>query len=340
MTMRSNPIQLFAVAVVLLAVVPGVDAQTSVNEFARSMGLQLGFGEEDLAKLDAGKVVTRQFKKEEKKELAVALASLLPASVPRVTTEFKARKPLDADRTILAKGVLEGPVTAESFAALELPTKELEKLAGKKAGAEFNFSKEELAQLAESVEGKSSKPERQSAAMEAYREILAGRVQAYQSQGLSGIAPYRHGKSESHPQSDLRGALPTKIEVIATQAPEFNRWLSEYPRAGKAGFSQFIWLLQVLNGRPAVILAHRAEDAADDVTFLMQRDFYVGHTFDALQIISGVVPAGEGASILFYTNLTFTEQVAGFASGAAHGIGRKIMTKEIVQLFEAVKSTL
>ena len=96
--------------------------------------------------------------------------------------------------------------------------------------------------------------------------------------------------------------------------------------------------MQELVGRPAVVLAHRAQNEGTQVQFLLQRDFFVGHTFDALQILMGVVPAGEDQCVLFYTNLTFTEQVTGFASSAAHGIGRKIMTGEILELFEAVKA--
>jgi hypothetical protein len=32
---------------------------------------------------------------------------------------------------------------------------------------------------------------------------------------------------------------------------------------------------------------------------------------------------------VLYTNRTYTEQVAGFGSGAAHAIGRKIMSAEV-----------
>lgn len=310
-----------------------------LNPFARGLALELGFDEAHLAKIEAGELVAQKFRKEGEKELAVLIAALLPASLPEVVSEFKSLDPLSADKTILAWGPLEGAVTAESFAKLELPPEELAKLADDDVDEEFNLSQQELAQLARSLAGKKGK-NREPAAMQTYREILAGRVGAYQSRGLAGIAPYRHGSDESTPRADLEGAQPPPSGLIAKQAPEFLTWLREYPTAGEASFSEFRWQLQELNGRPAVVLAHRAEHQGAELAFFMNRDFYVGHTFDALQTLSGVVPSGPDQSVLFYVNLTYTEQVTGFASGAAHGIGRKIMKGEIVTLFESVRKVL
>ena len=85
--------------------------------------------------------------------------------------------------------------------------------------------------------------------------------------------------------------------------------------------SEQLWLLQEINGRAAVITA--------------QRDFHVMHDFDALQIVVGALPFGDG-SLILYGNRTYTEQVAGFASGAAHKIGRGMLISEVEKLATAV----
>ena len=130
--------------------------------------------------------------------------------------------------------------------------------------------------------------------------------------------------------------------MLAREAPSFYRVLAGGLKGpGGAGVgpseveSRLLWLLQEINGRPAVVLAHRMLGKDSGNAFLAQRDFYVAHTFDALQVIVGCYGMTEG-SILFYTNRTYTEQVAGFGSSAAHAIGRKMMTAEVVALFEAV----
>jgi hypothetical protein len=49
-------------------------------------------------------------------------------------------------------------------------------------------------------------------------------------------------------------------------------------------------------------------------------------------------PFGED-TLIFYTNRTFTDQVAGFGSGTKHTIGRKMMLGEVVKLFESIRAS-
>ncbi len=315
-------------------------APVEINTVARRIATQIGFDAKDVDRVESGAVLTRQLRKEGEKELNVALFALLPLTAADAQARFKADTMLEADKTILDWGTIGDKVSAASFAKLRLPADELSKLAGSDVEDDFNLSSAELALLAKRKAAVKSEADRKNAAMEAYREILAGRTTAYRTQGLAGVMPYQHGSDTSSPRQDLESALPKNPGVVLEQAPDFYKYLHEYPKGGAVGSEKLVWLLQVLNGRPAVILAHRAESQEPNVTVLVQRDFYVGHTFDALQVLAGLVPVGEGESALFYTNATFTEQVAGFGSSVAHGVGRKIMTKEILALFEAVRSGL
>ena len=315
-------------------------ARVEVNTAAREIAKQVGFGPEDVAKVESGEVLTRQLRDEAKKELSVVLFALVPITAAEAQERFKTDAMLEADTTILDWGTIGDNVSGATFAKLRLPADELAKLAGKDVDDDFNLSGDELALLEKRKSAAKSDADRKNAAMETYREILAGRVNAYRSKGLAGVMPYKHGSDESSPRKDLESALPVKGGVVQREAPGFYDYLHGYPNGGSAANAKLVWLLQVLNGRPAVILAHRAESPGDNATVFAQRDFFVGHTFDALQVLGGLVPVGEHESALFYTNSTFTEQVAGFGSGAAHGIGRKIMTKEILGLFEAVKKGL
>ena len=65
----------------------------------------------------------------------------------------------------------------------------------------------------------------------------------------------------------------------------------------------------------------------------------MAHTFDTLQVVTAVF-AFEGESLAVYTNRTYTEQVAGFGSAAAHRIGRGIMEGEVRTLFASVRQAL
>ena len=126
--------------------------QGTLNEFGRSLAAELGFSKGDIKSVEKGEVATRKLRKEGEKELAIVLMALLPASAGHVIERSKEFEPLTADRTIHSWGKLEAPITAESFALLELPDEELEKLAGDDPDEEFNFSADELGRLDRSVD--------------------------------------------------------------------------------------------------------------------------------------------------------------------------------------------
>ncbi len=325
---------------------------------ARRVAEELGFGDDQLAKLLAGEIVSHRFHKEDKKELAVTVAALSPQSVGVVFDQLKSQGFLHVDRTILASGEIDSvsPV-ADDFRELVLPAAEIEKLVNVEPGTDFNLSSEEIASLSDVSIRLREAPahERADAVMQRFRELLADRVRAYQTQGVAGVAGYARKRGTADPAQDLASAVPLKTGLLAREAPGFYRALADYPRGsgprgsgpkGPGGAadveaassevdSRFMWFLQEINERPAVVLAHRIVGRDGGNAFLAQRDFYVAHTFDALQVIVGCFGMTEG-SVLFYVNRTYTEQVAGFGSSAAHAIGRKIMTGEVVTLFEAV----
>ena len=70
-----------------------------------------------------------------------------------------------------------------------------------------------------------------------------------------------------------------------------------------------------------------------------ERQFYVGQSYNSLQILYGLVPTA-GKTIVFYLNRTSTDQVAGFPTGTRHSLGRKIMEKEVRRPLEEVLASL
>jgi hypothetical protein len=316
-----------------------------LSPFAKEVAKTLRYSDADVRKVLAGELVIHQMNDETKKELALTAAVEAPRSPQVIFADMQSRAFFEVDRTIHAWGSIEKfPVTAESLAKLVMPDAELDALLGVRPGSDFNLSEAEIVSLqatAKRLKGR-TKVERRNGIMQTYRELLAARVNAYRNGGLDGIAPYHRGRKFSYPARDLAGALPAPDSPIARHAPEFYRRLRQKPidatfRSDAQGVEdRFLWVLQELNGRPAVVLAHRVVSLDGGEAFMAQRDFYVSHTFDALQVLVGVLPNGPDESIIIYANRTYTEQVAGFASGAAHSIGRKIMTKEVQTLFESI----
>ncbi len=99
------------------------------------------------------------------------------------------------------------------------------------------------------------------------------------------------------------------------------------------------WAVYDIQDRPTVVLIHRMFGRVGGGAFLLVRQFYVGQSYNSLQIMVGIMPVAEG-TLCFYINRTSTDQVAGFGSGAAHRIGRKVLKKEVITLFESARESL
>jgi hypothetical protein len=312
------------------------------SEQIRRVGKNLGFQKSDLDRLLKGEIVSRDLNEGSKKELAVAVAIIIQAPFAEVFDRLEQGAVDEVDKTILAHGTIpEGGVDAESFASLNLDASELDKLLQVKPGSDFNLSSAEIERLQGIAKASASAAAQQQrlAIAQGYREILAGRVNAYRKGGVSAIAAYTRGKDEAQPAQELALALD-EMQHLAERAPGFYQAFENFPASTSPSIANQIgWQIQSVQERPTVVLSHRAIERHQDHAIVGRRNFYVGQSFNSLQIIAGAFAYGE-QTLVFYTNRTFTDQVAGFGSSAAHKIGRKMMLGEIEKLFSAVRDAL
>ena len=219
---------------------------------------------------------------------------------------------------------------AFSFAGMDLPEDVLQRLVDNPADT-FNMSKDESDRVAEAAEhGKAQ-------ALAAYRDVLSARAKAYWEQGIAGIAAY-DGKGRS-PQVDLRHANDAARELVSNPAvlAEIDAVPSKSP--GKAEHRLY-WAIQKGRDRAAPVLNHRILYAQNDGEVSIERRFYSGYDYDSLQIVVGILPVSEDRCAVFYTNHTYTAQVAGFGGGVKRSVGRKLMQKELVAEMERAQQAV
>ena len=303
-------------------------AQLDAAEVAKG----LGYDKEDRDKLLSGEIVSHQLGHEEKDELAATVAMLLKSGVPALFEHMKKGDVFEVDKTVLSHGVIsERPATAASLSGLKLDPKELEKLAKVEAGSTFNLSSAEIKAIRDATRGGAI------AVANAYRTALAARVEAYRKGGVGAIAAYDRGGKQSSPAEELQHANE-QMKVLAKAVPDFYRAIVNYPKDPLKGFTnEYSWSVQQVQDRPTAVLIHRMFGVRDGGAFLISRQFYAGQSYNVLQVGVGLLPVKQG-TVVFYTNRTFTDQVAGFGSGAAHKIGRRMMVKEVEKLFESIRT--
>jgi len=324
------------------------DTPTSSSEVEQCMNY-LGYNETDIRELLKGEIVSGWLPAGAENELAVSVAMLMPASLEEVFDLLRGSKMLEIDpRTVNFYDLGTKAVNKYAFAGVEFAAGEVEEVARLlrvEPGSVFNLSTSEISRLKSVAEHfKVREAEKstilQQATVAEYRQILMDRYEAYLKGGLAAIESYdRGGGTHADPAKEL--ALEAAICTLMQRfMPDFYRAFVDYPEYSLNDIEhQFLWVKKLVHDRPAFILAHRMHRFMPDYAVMTERQFYVGHTYNSLQIIVGSVPV-KGGTLLFYQNRTFTDQVTGFASSIKHRIGRELMRDRIVTKFKEMRRSL
>jgi len=302
-----------------------------------------GFDDQQRSDLLAGKIVTADFDEGSDKEMSILVALKAPLSLPEMREAWRNIRVLDADQDLLSMGRIDlDQDPAEALAGIELTADEgdeIRGLLGVKPGSDFNLSAAEIARFVALAERFSSRGcERdavcRSAINDTYRSVLAERLAAYREGGLEAVATYaRGGGKVANPADEMRLAA-AQMPLLRKHAPEiYQAWL-DYPRAQPEGSRhQFLWLKRIAEGRPTFVLTHRAIYETYDAIFSAERHFYVGQSYNSLQMAAYTAALGP-ESIYLLLNRTSTDRVAGFGTSAKKAVGRSMVRKALVGTFE------
>lgn len=334
--MRNHFLNTVVRAVVAVALGMGllVSAPAQTAPTPADVGKALGFTEAEIARIKNGEIVTRDLKEGSDKELAGVLAALFKKPVAELADIALEGKMLETDPTIRSYRAWAPETSAdEAFANLALDAKEADEAtlySRAAAGSKLNLSAEEIEPF------KKLKPDQVNSAL---RAQLKARYEAYRKSGLNGIAPYaRSGKSTALPAEEL--TLAIKETMTAARRDDYFQALLNYPANTLKNMEhRFYWFKQEVEGRPTLILAHRASLRGEKAALLTEEQYYVSHSYNS-NFIAGGCLAVEGGTMVFYVNRSFTDQVAGMGGGLKHGIGRKQMLSEVAANLERIRGKL
>jgi hypothetical protein len=279
---------------------------------------RLGLSPDSIERVKKGEVVIQEIEASSDKDLTMALVAAFAAPLSKVEEFVSTEQMAKLSTVTISRGEID--TTTFSLAAMELPDDVLASLVKDPAGT-FFMSKDEAARVEQAAkQGKAQ-------ALAAYREVLSARAKAYWEGGLAAIEPYA-GKGRS-PKVDLGHANEAAKKLVST--PAVLAALGAIPaRADDSAVHTLEWAVQKGRDQAAPILSHRILYTADDAVVVVDRRFYSGYDYDALQILAGGLPASEDRTAVVYTTHTYTAQVAGFGGGAKRSIGRKLMSKELI----------
>ena len=293
----------------------------------------LGFKPEDEDKLLSGKIITVNLPETSDKMLAEAFAIYAPIYAYKIADLALSERVFKGDAQVMASGRID-PLKIEASLSkakfTEADAEEQKQLTSFSGGEAFNLSSEEIAKLKAYV--KSGKTSAKALSI-VYRDILAGRINAYLKSGIQGVAPYDRGNgANTSVASDL--IAMTKASHLAKDAPGLYRSFLEYPKDQSPHLKHgFFWVKRKVQGRPAFVLEHRILENSPAGIIILRREFFVGHSYNAAQAISGAYTISNKGTLIFSTLRSTSDQV----DGTRHAAARKVMRDEIVTRFENMR---
>ncbi|UZR27531.1 hypothetical protein [Methylococcus mesophilus] len=306
---------------------------------------RVGIAQADVARLQKGEIVSYSVAESGSKSLATGIAMVLKTAPARIVDVVKRGELVARDPDVKARGVVPTGAGVEAFAKFAYTPAEADEardLLNVHPGSDFNLSAAEMAGFAALKASLDTDDDKAvvEAVSRQYRSVLAARMQAYRSKGLAGIAAYDRGDGEkADPAADLTD-FARSSKLLGDQFPDLQKALLRFPAEMPADVdNSFGWANRTVQGRPTPILVHRIIYARNDGAILLQRAFYVGHSYNVSQIFAGTVPYQDGALVL-YSVRSSTDQVSGVGEALKHSIGRKQMEKEMIKKFQALKASV
>lgn len=337
---NKTAIYLFCRGIILVLGLSGV-VSIHAADIPDPQALIQQFGiEQQLENLDKGETVSFDVAENSEKELAAGVVMFVMATPSQLIKFIKQDKLASIDTDVVAHGVItkqSGLDAFKNFGFSAKQSKEAEDFLEAESGNDFNLSDQEVGAIKAIKAGDATAT--REAASQGYRNILLQRWEAYQKNGLNGIATYSRDGAAADPAMELRNAT-MQSKVLEHYFPSlYKAWLN-YPEALPAGAEeQFFWLNRTVEKRPTAILGHRMILESDSGAVILARQYYVGHSYNSSQLSIGCLPYKSG-SLIFYANRTSTDQVAGMGSSLKHSIGREQMRAEIVKRLKKVQQLL
>ncbi len=218
---------------------------------------------------------------------------------------------------------------------------ELQKLLEVEPGDEFNLDRQEIKKLQhlhEEIKAHDRSTLYQHAE-KTFQNIIFKRFQSYYERGLPGVDPYLRDKNLMiYPGQILRETL-YKSNILNQNFPQMVEQLQKSPKNSVPKFQHHFYYKQIINGRPAFVLAHRLYRSYSNTELIVERQFYVSHSYNAAQIVDWLIPH-QGGTLVGSVNETFNDKIKGLLSGIAREVAESILKNKIKDYFQNVNSHL
>lgn len=320
-------------AVVTAALVTFLAQRIDAQPTAAQVLSEMHWSQDDQSRVLDGEFVMTDVSVISPRDLSVRMAFLVKLSPDELFRRVLAGDFIGTDPQVVSSGEIIGAGSLSDLARVHLSDGTARAFTNARPGSSLNLSANELEAFNALRGAPTDVVQRQ------LQQMLIERYRAYRAAGLAGIAAYDRGDRTTDVSEELRTASDAAGE-LKRYLPELQRQLIAYPQPAVAALEQrFRWLQYDIDGATTFVLMHEMGVAAGIARALVQRQYYVSTGYDAEQAIAGLLPV-EGGTIVVYTNHTFTDQIGGFGDALKRGIGRRMMSSKLRQIFDATRTQI
>jgi len=279
-------------------------------------------------------------------ELEVIISVLIPAPLNKTVDVLQSQSPGKDTPGVLFMQEITGKDSASELAGIfnkvtfgPSESDEVKQLMTIGPGNKYNLSKEEIAVFQRTAKGVKSGTTGDKAMAKAMGEVLKNRYLSYRKKGLKGVKPYQVSASEqASPAKELIAATESSV-IIKEKFPNYYRCLRFYPdQNGSNLVQQFFLVKQQEEDRPMFALKHLIMDIQPDYALITERQYYMSHSLNSLQVVISCLPYKKGTLVILL-NQVFTEAVnVTMGEGVVKKVGRVIVKKKILPIFENLRA--
>ncbi|HEX3102570.1 MAG TPA: hypothetical protein VHQ01_12285, partial [Pyrinomonadaceae bacterium] len=217
-----------SILVLTLVLTAATAAQISLNEFRQLLRDRAGFEDTDLLTLNSGQPVIKVLPADDKREVAVCGVLRLGKVQELSLAAFREAITTRNNKAVLADGKFSSPPTIEDLNTLKLDDRDIEELKECEPGnCDIKISANMISKLRSGVDWDA--PEYRSQATQTFSSLLVDYLRDYFARGDKALIQIDSRKTPVNLPDENREILE-KALFIKELAPEFRKYLSDYPR--------------------------------------------------------------------------------------------------------------
>lgn len=324
-------------------------AQNFPERFQNLLRKQMNVSEANLASLERGEAVTKLLKTGAKKEITALGIVRVNASGDLFIDKFHDIADFKRSASVLQIGKFSNPPRLTDLKGLTLDPCCLEAIRNCKIGdCNMKMSAEMMARFRQELDP--SAVDYQERANALVRRLLFDYLKTYLQTGNAALIEYHDGRKAVRLADEFRSLLE-QSRFLADYAPEFYKYLEEFPKASSPNIEEFIyWSKENYGLKPVLSLTHviiykRMFENSTEV-LIASKQLYANHYFEGSLGLTIFVEGNQGPatsdSYLMYLNRSRTDALQGWFLGMKRSlIGSRIregLTKNLNLVKKRIES--